>query len=181
MASALTNAFVNPEEVIRQLDVAPGTMAADFGCGSGFFSMVFAKMAGEHGMVYALDILPSSLEAVASRAKTLGLSNVVTKRVNLEHEGGSKLPDNSLDWVILKDILFQNTSKETIVREAYRVLKQGGCLLLMEWGDGDFSFGPEKSLRLPREKAIELLSEQGFVPVKDVDAGDFHYAMVCQK
>ena len=89
MGTTLTNNFVKPEEVLDQLDMLKNASVADFGCGSGFFSLAFARAVGKSGTVYALDILPSSLEAVASRAKALGLSNVIAKRVNLEREGGS--------------------------------------------------------------------------------------------
>ena len=106
---------------------------------------------------------------------------MVAKRVNLESEGGSGLPGGSLDWVIMKDVLFQNKSKEAMLWEAYRVLKPGGFLFVMEWNDMEASFGPEKALRISRETLTELLSNRGFSPVKDIAAGDYHYALVYQK
>lgn len=181
MGNMLTNSFVKPEEVLDQLDMVANASVADFGCGSGFFSLAFARAVGEKGKVYALDILPSSLEAVASRAKALGLNNVVVKRANLEREGGSGLPDNSLDWVIMKDVLFQNKDQIRMIWEAYRVLKPGGFLFIMEWNEMEASFGPEMSLRISRQKLIEMLEERGFCPVKDIVAGDYHYALVCGK
>lgn len=181
MGTMLTNSFVKPEEVLDQLDMVANASVADFGCGSGFFSLAFARAVGEKGKVYALDILPSSLEAVASRAKALGLNNVVVKRANLEREGGSGLPDNSLDWVIMKDVLFQNKDQIRMIWEAYRVLKPGGFLFIMEWNEMEASFGPEMSLRISRQKLIEMLEERGFCPVKDIAAGDYHYALVCGK
>lgn len=181
MGTILTNSFVKPEDILDQLDMVVGASVADFGCGSGFFSLAFSKAVGENGLVYALDILPSSLDAVASQAKALGLSNVIPKRANLEREGGSGLPDDGLDWVVMKDVLFQNKKKETMLWEAYRVLKPGGYLFVMEWDEKDMSLGPEKHLRIPKDALTTLLSERGFSPVKDINAGDFHYALVCQK
>lgn len=180
-AKVFSGTFVNPEAMTAQLDGLVGKSVADFGCGSGFFSLAFAKAVGVNGHVFALDILPSSLEAVASRAKALGLLNVVAKRVNLERECGADLPDSSLDWVILKDVLFQNKDKTAMLREAHRVLKPAGNLLVMEWNDRDLSFGPEVSLRVSESSLREMLSECGFSFVKDLDAGDFHYASVFQK
>ncbi|QQS21076.1 MAG: methyltransferase domain-containing protein [Candidatus Moraniibacteriota bacterium] len=178
MGVALTNSFVKPEDVLGQLSLSLGASVADFGCGSGFFSLAFARAVGTSGTVYALDILPSSLEAVASRAKALGLSNLVVKRANLEREKGSGLPDNHLDWVLLKDVLFQNKSQETLLWEAYRVLKPGGSLFIMEWNDRELSLGPDPNIRISRERLVELLSERGFQNFTDIEAGDFHYALV---
>ena len=118
--------FVDPARIIGQIDVTPGASVADFGCGSGYFSFEFAKVVGSEGKVYALDILPSALEAVASRAKILHLGNITPKRVNLEREGGSGLGMTSVDWVVLKDMLFQNEHKGVILKEVSRVLKPGG-------------------------------------------------------
>ena len=101
------NQFINPADIINHLGVLRNSIVADFGCGSGYFSVPLAQFIGEEGKVYALDVLASALESDESKAKIHGLSNIITKRVNLEKEGGSKFSNESMDWVILKDMLFQ--------------------------------------------------------------------------
>lgn len=182
MSTSLAVTFVNPDSVLQQIgEISPGVTVADFGCGSGYFSFAFAKLAGQEGKVIALDILPSALEAVASRAKTLGLSNVFTKRANLERENGSGLEAESIDWAVLKDMLFQNHDKEVILKEVYRVLRPQGKLLVMEWKEGDASVGPEEGLRLAPEALVEMAQNIGFQVYREVQAGDFHYAFVFEK
>jgi ubiquinone/menaquinone biosynthesis C-methylase UbiE len=183
MSTSLAVSFVNPDSLLQQIpDIAPGSTVADFGCGSGYFSLAFVKAVGKEGKVVALDILPSALEAVASRAKTMGLSrNVVTKRVNLEKENGSGLETASVDWVVIKDILFQNEDKETILKEAYRVLRPGGRVLLMEWKTEDASVGPDMSLRISMDVLKELVQRAGFSVATELRAGDFHAAFVLEK
>lgn len=173
--------FLNPENIIKQLDVMKGCAVADFGCASGYFSLPFAQVIGNEGSLIALDILPQALETVESRAKNMGLFNVQTKRVNLEKENGSGLESESLDWVIMKGVLFQNKDKAIILKEAHRVLKKEGKAIVVEWGDEDFSIGPHKSVRISREFLIELAKKQGFSVEKEVDAGKFHYAFVAVK
>lgn len=181
MSTSLTATFVDPESLLRQVAIVPGATVADFGCGSGYFSIAFGRAAGKEGRVIALDVLPSALEAVASRAKISGVSQVTTKRVNLEKENGSGLDAESVDWVILKDILFQNKRKDMILREAYRVLRSGGSLVLMEWKDEDASVGPEAHLRISREELIGLVEKAGFSVQKELQVGDFHYAFLLGK
>lgn len=176
-----TKNFLDPNDIIRQLGVSQGGIAADFGCGSGFFSLAFAKAVGEEGKVYALDILPSALESVESRAKIDGLANIIPQRANLEKEGGSKLPPESVDWVVMKDMLFQNKMKEVIIKEAGRVLKPEGKLLLVEWNDQGSSMGPDESLRISREDIEKLAKSQGFKLEKELSAGDFHHGTVYVK
>ncbi|MDO8240636.1 MAG: class I SAM-dependent methyltransferase [Candidatus Moranbacteria bacterium] len=178
---SFTVKFINPEAVIEKIDIPNGSVVADFGCGSGYFSLPIAKKIGEQGVVYSLDILPQSLETVASQAKTAGLTNIVTKRVNLEKAGGSRLPDASCDWVIMKDMLFQNTNKKVILEEGRRVLKDGGRILLIEWNLEDASIGPNKSLRISKEALTELIQQTNLSVLQEVPVSNFHYGLILVK
>lgn len=180
-ASPMIVRFTDPSRLISQLEISPGSVAADFGCGAGFFSIPLAQTVGKNGTVYSLDVLPAALEAVESKAKTLGIANIITKRANLENEDGSGLPENSVDWVIMKDILFQNGNKEAILKEAYRILKPKGKSLIVEWSDKNLSIGPEKNLRVSSKMLTELVRQKKFSVEKILDAGEFHYAMVIAK
>ena len=181
MSTPLSLTFADPSAIVNQLEIKPGSKVADFGCGSGFFSFEFAKQVGSEGVVHALDILPASLEAVASRAKILNLSNIVTKQVNLEKENGSGLAPQSMDWVVIKDILFQNKSKDVILREVARVLKTGGHAILMEWDPEETLVGPDKELRISPEELRTLVEAARLVVEKELNVGGFHYAFLVKK
>lgn len=181
MSATFSATFVDPDNLLRQLTLVPGSVVADFGCGSGYFSLAFAKALGKNGKVVSLDILPSSLDAVASRAKQLGITTLSTKRVNLEREKGSGLDVESVDWVILKDILFQNNDKLTILKEAHRILRIGGHVLLMEWKNDHATVGPETSMRMSETDLLTLISSSGFKVEKELSVGDFHYAFMLTK
>lgn len=173
--------FIDPDSIIAQLEIENGSMVADFGCGPGFFSIPFAKAVGEEGKVYALDVLPQALESVKSKVRNFAVPNVVLMRANVEKENGSKLESGSIDWVILKDILFQNQKKEIIIAEAKRVLKTEGRIIVVEWKKKDYGVGPEDSLRIDQEVLKKMFTNQNFAIEKDIDAGDFHYAFVATK
>jgi len=173
--------FLDPNAIIEQLDIQDGSAAADFGCGPGYFSIPFAKAVGENGKMYVLDVLPQVLETVASKAKNSGIMNIVTSRVNLEKENGSKMETDSIDWVILKDILFQNQKKEVIINEARRILKVGGKAIVVEWDQGAAAVGPEPGIRIPKDELKKMFIGHEFSIEKDIDAGDFHYAFVAVK
>jgi ubiquinone/menaquinone biosynthesis C-methylase UbiE len=173
--------FLDPDKIIAQLEIMPGCVAADFGCGPGYFSIPFAKKVDVAGKLFALDVLPQALEAVESKRKNAGLANVVTMRVNLEKENGSKLEADSINWVIMKDMLFQNQKKEIVIAEAWRVLKNGGKILVVEWGGTDLAIGPERELRIAQDDLKKMFLDQKFEIEKDIDAGKFHYAFVAIK
>lgn len=173
--------FIDPQAVIDQLDMRDGMKVADFGCGAGHFSMVAAKKVGEKGVVFAFDILAEKLETVRSQAKNLSLTNIIAKRENLELENGSKLPDGSVDWVIIKDMLYQNKEKGRILVEAGRVLKEKGGILVVEWITENTSIGPQKELRIGKDNLIDLIQKNGLGVLKEISAGDFHYGLVLIK
>ncbi len=176
----MSNSFVDPAHIIKKIGMKPGDKVADFGCGPGYFSIPIAKYVGEEGDVYAFDVLPSALEALESQSKMLGIDNIKIKRVNLEKENASGLESESVDWVILKNILFQNDKKKNIIREAYRILKIGGRILVMEWGN-NLSFGPKKEKRISPQKLIEIINSEEFIFEKQLTAGDYHYIIVAGK
>jgi len=173
--------FVDPQSIIDQLEISLGMTVADFGCGAGFFSLPIAKKVGEEGRVYALDVIPAKLESVESQAKTLNLTNIIAQRVNLEVPEGSKLGAESVDWVIMKDILFQNKGKDKILEEAKRVLKKGGQALIIEWNKEDTNIGPEKELRIFKETLVDLARKNGWTVNKEIEVGDFHYSLILKK
>lgn len=173
--------FINPEAVIEMLELEKGIVVADFGCGSGYFSLPIARKIGTEGVVYSLDILPQSLESIESQAKTAGLTNITTKRANLEKPGGSKLPDASCDWVIMKDMLYQNKQKELVLAEARRVLKETGKALVIEWNTADSSIGPDKSLRVAKEALVEIIQKSELGVLKEIPISNFHYGLILIK
>lgn len=173
--------FVDPKGVVAQLPVVAGEKVTDFGCGAGYFSCAFAEAVGQDGHVIALDILPASLEAVMSRSRSLGLTNITTKRVNLENEGGSGLDPQSQDWVIIKDMLFQNSKKDIILYEAARVLRPGGKLFVMEWSQENTFVGPAKELRMTSADLESLLQAAGLEVTRTLEVGEYHFGYLAEK
>ena len=175
--------FIDPESVVKSLDIKAGMHIADLGCGTGYFSLPLAKIVGSEGKVYAIDILKSKLESVKSQAKILGLNNIIVQHANLEVSEGSKMGKESVEWVILVNMLFQNNpdGRKKIMLEAKRILKKGGFILVIEWDKTGASIGPDVDLRIPKEEMIIMAHEHGLGVVKEVKIGDFHYGLILTK
>src|SRR5258708_26469910 len=62
--------------VLQKLDPAPDALIGDLGCGPGIFSLAFAERCPA-GVVFASDIEPAQLDALAARARQAGLVNIV--------------------------------------------------------------------------------------------------------
>jgi len=173
-----TGGFINPQKVIEQIGLKEGAKVADFGCGHGYFTIPVAKLVGKEGKVYAVDILLEALEAVRSRAQLENAPNIETVRGNLEAANGSRLPDNSVDLVLLHNVLFQTQKKLEIIKEARRTLKQGGTFVLIDWKKEVAAIGPRDGGRLSFDEARALGQEAGFVFNRVFDAGRYHFGLV---
>jgi len=54
-------------DTFAKLGVKPGMNVCDMGCGNGFYTVKMAKMAGDKGHVYAVDIQPEMLEKLVKQ------------------------------------------------------------------------------------------------------------------
>jgi len=173
------NGFLNPEEILKQIDIRNNMHIADFGCGNGYFSIPMAKIA-DQGLVYAFDIIKDSLEVVNSKAKLDDISNIETVHCNLENLNGSKLNDESVDLVLLRNILFQSQKKSEIIKETKRVLKNGNRLVVVEWIK-DSSLAPKDGWLISKEEVQQLIKMEGFDLEKELEMDKHHYGLVFRK
>ncbi|GAH52326.1 unnamed protein product, partial [marine sediment metagenome] len=57
--------FVLPRKnILAEVDIKPGFYILDYGCGPGSYTIVAARLVGESGQVYALDIHPLAIQQV---------------------------------------------------------------------------------------------------------------------
>lgn len=175
----ITNGLIQPEEVLSQLDLRDNMNVADFGCGNGYFSIPLAK-AVPQGKVYALDVVKETLEAVESRARLENIENIEMIHCNLEIPGSSKLDDKSIDIVFMRNILFQSEKKEEIIKEAKRILKKDGLLILLEWIPGS-TLAPKQGLLISKEEAQELVRKEDMSLIKELIMDNQHYGLVFKK
>jgi len=175
-----TGGFLNPKRIIEEFDIKEGMKIADFGCGAGYFTISMAKAVGQEGKVYTLDVLKTALESVHSKAKAEGLLNIESIWANLEVTNGSKLENKSIDLVLLANILFQSTQKADIIKEAKRVLKNKGKIIIIEWQKTQ-PMGPSENLIVPKELVQNLAKKEKLKLEKEFPAGDNHWGMIFTK
>lgn len=172
--------FSNPLSNIEVLGLVDGMKVADFGAGSGFYTIAAAKKVGIGGRVYVVEIQKEYIDKVAAAAANEGLRNVETIWGNLDKIGGSKLKDETIDRVIASNILFQiePENRDNFALEIKRVLKKNGKLLLVDWSDQS-PIGP-KALVHPSE-VENIMSKIGLTLEKSFDAGNHHYGLIFKK
>ncbi len=170
--------FINPEAILDQLDLREGQMVAEFGCGSGGFTIPLAKRL-KGGRVYALDIQEEALSALQGRKDMEGLFNIEVRRCDLEAPEGSTLPRDFLDLVLIPDVLFQVDNKAQLLKEAKRILKIGGKILVIDWLPNT-SLSPKYGCISPED--LQKIAESFKLKLeKELEAGKYHYGLVFVK
>lgn len=113
-----------PINILREVGVLPGMTVLDFGCGPGGFSLAAAHLVGASGQVYALDIHPLALSMVMKAAERKSLRNIHPIHGSYPED----LPDESMDVVLLYDVLHDLPETDSILRAIHRILKPNGML-----------------------------------------------------
>ena len=145
------------EAITNKLRGQAGARLLDLGCGAGHVSFAAAAHVGS---VVAYDLSAAMIDVVAQEAKRRNLHNVVTKEGRVE-----TLPfeDARFDWVCTRYSAHHWTDILAALREARRVLKRGGGLIVID------TVAPTDPLFDTHLQTIELL--RGRIPCAELHAG----------
>ena len=168
----------NPAQIVAACEIAPGSRVAEIGCGTGWFTFELERAARPRGMVYALDTQSAMLQILE------------TKRQNYERvltlpcgENEFELDDSEVDVVFHANVLHECSAAKAHLREAFRVLKNGGRLVVVEWRpEADENLpGPAQGSRLAPETVENWMREAGFIVRETREVGPFHYGVFAVK
>jgi ubiquinone/menaquinone biosynthesis C-methylase UbiE len=171
----------DPKRVVKDFMVREGSTVADLGVGYGHYAYALSEAVGEQGKVFAVDIQKNLLERLKKESDEKGIKNIEIIWGDVEIVGGTKLRADSVDAGIIVNVLFQVESKAGLVREAGRILKVGGKLLVLDWTESFGSLGPQPNMVVDAETARRVFETGQFEFQKNINAGEHHYGMVFVK
>ena len=170
------NNFLDPSTILEQLRLTDTMRVADFGCGSGGWTIPLARKFSK-AKIYAIDILEEPLSALRGKLKAQNIINVQIIRSNVEN----KLPisDNSIDLVLITNLLFQSRSRDKVFKEAKRILRPEGQILVVDWKKNRLISPGDNAVS--KETIEELAQKEGFIKEKEFEAGNYHYGLIFKK
>lgn len=172
------SSFIDPSLTANQFGITKGMKIADFGVGRGFYALILGELVGEIGVVSCIDVIQGALDHLKSMAQNKNLNQLRYIRANLEKLGGTGLADNSQDFVLMANILFQSQMKQDIMREAIRILKPGGRACIIDWKKGSSDFGVPDNLRTSSDEMRKMTEQVGLKFLSSIDAGSYHYGLM---
>lgn len=170
--------FIEPERVVSYFELQKGDYVAEFGAGHGYFTIPMARAVGGEGKVFAIDVQKGVLEIIRSRSRLENLSNIELIWADLELSGGSKLKNDSVEFVLVANILFQAENKSMLLKEAHRIMRPEGRLAIIEWDESVTPFGPPPHLRMRKDAVLDAARQVGFELDHEFEAGSHHYGLL---
>ena len=168
--------------ILSKMGIGERQKVAELGCGNfGFFVFPLARLVGRQGRVYAVDILKPTLEEISREAKKSNLTQITPIWSNLEIFKATKIETNSLDSAFLINILHQSEKRIEIIREAIRLLKRDGKLMIIEWKNIDLPLGPEPERRINLDSLKNAAPKLGLNIKEEFEAGPYHYGLILTK
>jgi len=110
----------NPTQLV---DLRPGQVVLDLGSGAGLDVLLSARRVGPTGRAYGLDMTDEMLALARKNAAEAGATNVEFLKGTIE---SIPLPDASVDVIISNCVINLSGDKDSVLREAFRVLRPGG-------------------------------------------------------
>lgn len=175
----LWSKFFNPEQILQQLEVTHDLKSiVDLGCGFGTFTIPASHII--QGTVHAYDIDQDMIGQLQFKIAKQELNNIELHIKDFIIEG-SGLADNSIDYVMLFNILHHDNPHQ-ILNEVYRILKSGQKAGIIHWrSDIPTPRGPQLNIRPTPEICKQWAIESGFRISREVLLEPYHFGIIISK
>ncbi len=143
----------NPDLAVSLLGIKTGMVVADIGAGVGYYSVRFAAKVGPAGKVFATDLQPEMLRLMGKRLEREKITNIEPV---LGSETESKLPDQSVDMVVLVDVYHEFSEPRKMLASIRQALKPNGRLVLLEFRKED----PKVPIREEHKMSVAVVKQE---------------------
>lgn len=161
--------WLRVDDLIKEAGISRGMTCVDLGCGAGTLSFPLLLSVGEEGKVYAVDSDERMIEHIRTKNPPANLVPVKSDAARTD------LEDRTADICFMVLLLHEVEQPDSVMAEAFRLLKPGGGALVLEWRvDLDIPHPPVDE-RINREQIERLFEQAGFSGFEYTDWSRSHY------
>ena len=169
--------YLNPDLIWEKAGLKNPSVLIDIGAGTGFFALLFSKKM-KRGKLYACDISDEMLSWMKSNLPLESKGRVIPVKME---EGSVALPDDMADLVYMIDLHHELEQPQKVLREALRLLRRGGKLLIIDWKKEQTLGGPPLEIRVTKETMESQMLKAGFRDIIKYAVLPYHHFLVGEK
>lgn len=154
-----------PDEVIALLGLVEGAQVADVGAGGGYFTFKLARVVGDRGRIFAVDVDEDMVAYLEERAEADGVANV---EVILGELDDPLLPDGRIDLVFTSNTYHHIEQQSDYFARLRTDLAPGGRVAILDLNDHHW-FPRMFGHATPKQTIVDEMTAAGYRLVDDFD------------
>ena len=179
--------------LLKELQVKPGQVICDLGCGNGFYSLKLAKLVGEKGKIVGVDIQKEMLDMLEKNAKGGGYTVERVKRGRPTAKGQARfelilgayhdpyLAPDSLDMIILVDVYHEFSHPVLMLKSMRSALKKEGVLVLAEFRMEDPKVPILRLHKMTKDQIMKEIPQNGYKLFREFNGLPWQHLMFFQR
>jgi ubiquinone/menaquinone biosynthesis C-methylase UbiE len=173
--------LIDTAKTLALLNVSLHSTFVDLACGVGNYSVEIAKIIGNKGTVYAVDLWQEGIKVLDQKIDTIGITNIQTIMADICKT--LPLEPNSVDSCLMATVVHDlpASGQKASLEEVARILKVGGVLNIIEFKKIDKGPGPPLTIRMAEQEIESLVTPFGFIRVQWSEVGEFNYLLQYKK
>lgn len=167
----------NTTKLLKNMKIALGDTLADIGAGSGYHVFKMAPMAKD-GHIYAVDIQPQMLAAMATKREEGPYKNISLVRGN---EQSVNLAENSVDKVLLVDVYHEFNFPFEMMVTIKKAMRPEAQLYLIEYRGEDASVPIKELHKMTEAQAVIEMEAAGLRLQRNIGNLPWQHCMIFVK
>ena len=166
--------YLNPDLIWEKAALKDPSILIDIGAGTGFFALLFSEKM-KKGKVYACDISDEMLLWLEDNLPSESKGRVIPVRME---ESSVSLSEDMADLVYMINLHHELEQPQKILREALRLLRRGGKLLIIDWKKEQTPEGPPLEIGVTEEAIESQMRRSGFSNINAYPILPYHHFLI---
>jgi ubiquinone/menaquinone biosynthesis C-methylase UbiE len=169
--------ILNPEVIWTKADLRDAEVIVDIGAGTGFFALPFSKKL-KAGKVYACDTSDVMIEWMKNNLPVELQGIIIPLKME---ESSVPLADGIANLVYMINLHHELEDPVMILKESFRILRDGGKLIIIDWKKEETPEGPPLAIRVTEETIERQMLACGFTTIKKHAVLPYHNFLIGEK